>query len=308
LVKILVTGGAGFIASHIVDAYVAAGHEVVVLDNLSTGKRGNVNPKARLVVMDLLDDGLAGLLEKEKPEIVNHHAAQINVKVSLDDPANDVRQNIEGTVRLLDACRRHAVRRFLFASSGGAMYGEAPGAPLAEDAPLKAFSVYGVDKYAAELYAGVFSRTFGLETVALRYANVYGPRQDPFGEGGVVAIFSHGMLKGKEFKIYGDGENVRDFVFVKDIAAANLAALTCPPNDAFNIGTGQAVTVNGLYQALDNLIGWSRPPQYAPARLGDIRRSLLDASKAGRVLGWKPRYDLASGLKETVEYFRMRNE
>jgi UDP-glucose 4-epimerase len=304
-VKILVTGGAGFIASHIVDAYVAAGHDVVVLDNLSTGKRENVNPKARLVVMDVMDDGLLGLLEKERPEVVNHHAAQINVTVSLETPGADVRQNIEGTVRLLDACRRTGVRRFLFASSGGAMYGEVPGAPLTEDAPIRAFSVYGVDKYAAELYAGVFSRTFGLEYVALRYANVCGPRQDPFGEGGVVAIFANGMLKDRDLVIYGDGENVRDFVYVKDVAAANVAALSCAPNDSFNIGTGVATTINDLYRALARLLGCVKPPKYGPARLGDIKRSLLDASKAGRGLGWKPKYTFEEGLRETVEAFRL---
>jgi UDP-glucose 4-epimerase len=304
LVKILVTGGAGFIGSHIVDAYVAAGHEVVVLDNLSTGKRENVNPQARLVVMDILDDGLASLIEKEKPEVVNHHAAQINVTVSLNDPAADVRLNIEGTVRLLDACRRHAVRRFIFASSGGAMYGEVPGAPAAEDTVVKALSVYGVDKYAAELYAAVFSRSFGLEYVALRYANVCGPRQDPFGEGGVVAIFANGMLGGRDLTIFGDGETVRDFVYVKDVAAANLAALTSPANEAFNIGTGVATTLNDLYRSIAGITGCRKTPRRGPERLGDIRRSLLDATKAERVLGWKPRYSLESGLAETVEYFK----
>jgi UDP-glucose 4-epimerase len=303
-VKILVTGGAGFIASHIVDAYVAAGHEVVVLDNLSTGKRENVNPKARLVVMDILDDGLNAFLEKEKPEVVNHHAAQINVKVSLDDPAKDVRTNIEGTIRLLDACRRHSVRRFVFASSGGAMYGEVPEAPASENTAAKALSVYGVDKYSAELYAAVFSRTFGLEYVALRYANVCGPRQDPFGEGGVVSIFTEGMLQGRDLTIFGDGETVRDFVYVKDIAAANIAALSGPAGEAFNIGTGKATTLNGLYRTLAGITGYAKPPRYGPERLGDIRRSLLDSAKAERLLGWKPRYDLASGLKETVEFFK----
>ncbi len=302
--KILVTGGAGFIASHIVDAYVAAGHDVVVVDNLSTGKRENVNPKARLVVMDLLDDGLPALLKEEKPQVVNHHAAQINVKVSLDDPAKDVRQNIEGTVRLLDACRRHGVRRFVFASSGGAMYGEVMGAPAAEDTALKALSVYGVDKYSAELYAAVFARTYGLEYVALRYANVYGPRQDPYGEGGVVAIFTEGMLKGRDLAIFGDGETVRDFVYVKDVVSANLAALSAPANETFNIGTGRPTNLNELYQVLAQLTGCPKPANRAPERLGDIRRSLLDASKASRVLGWSPRYALEQGLRETVEFFR----
>jgi UDP-glucose 4-epimerase len=283
---------------------VAAGHEVVVLDNLSTGKREHVNPAARLAVMDILDAGLSDLIEKERPEVVCHHAAQINVKMSLEDPAGDVRQNIEGTVRLLDACRHYGVGRFLFASSGGAMYGEAPDGPLDEETPVRAFSVYGVDKYAAELYAGVFSRTFGLDFVALRYANVFGPRQDPYGEGGVVAIFANGMLKRREFSIYGDGSNVRDFVFVKDVAAANLAALECPPNEAFNIGTGVATTVNDLHRELAGITGSTRPPKYGPSRLGDLKRSLLNASKAERVLDWKPRFTLVEGLRETVEYFR----
>lgn len=302
--KILVTGGAGFIGSHIVDTYLAAGHEVIVVDNLSTGKRTNVHPKAKLEEMDLLDEGFAALVAREKPDVVNHHAAQINVRVSLDTPAVDVRTNIEGTVRVLDACRKAGVKRLIFASSGGAMYGEVPGAPAGENTPIKALSVYGVDKYAAELYAAVFSRTFGLEYVALRYANVCGPRQDPYGEGGVVSIFSDGMLKGRELTIHGDGETVRDFVYVKDVARANLAALSGPANEAFNIGTGKPTTINELFHLLAGLTEYGKAPVHGPARLGDLRRSLLDASKAKESLGWEPRFSLEEALGWTVEYFK----
>ena len=303
-VKVLVTGGAGFIGSHVVDAYVAAGHEVLVLDNLFTGKKENVNPKARLFQMELLDEKLFELLRDEKVEAVNHHAAQINVKSSLEDPYYDVQQNVLASVLLLDLCRRANVKRLLFASSGGAMYGEADQGAFPEDTRPRPFSVYGVDKYAVELYADVFVQNFGLEFVALRYANVYGPRQDPYGEGGVVAIFANGMLKNREFQIYGDGLNIRDYVYVKDVAQANLMALTHPTTDAFNIGTGIPTNTNQLYEALAKLTGWPHPIKRGLARLGDLKKSLLDPAKAENMLDWKPNYSLERGLAETVEYFK----
>jgi UDP-glucose 4-epimerase len=302
--RILVTGGAGFIGSHVVDGYLEAGHQVVVVDDLSTGKKENLNPKAKFYQMGLLDDMLQHLMQDEKIEVVNHHAAQIKVKASLEDPYFDVQVNVLGSVLLLDLSRRAGVRKFIFASSGGAMYGEADQGPFSEDAKPRPFSVYGASKVSVENYLDVFAQNFGLEYVTLRYANVYGPRQDALGEGGVVAIFTHEMLHGGDFRIFGDGYQTRDYVYVKDVARANLSALDYPRNDAFNIGTAKGTTVNELFSVLAGLTGYRKPPQHTVARLGDLQTSILDNVKAAKVLKWKPKYDLTAGLKETVEYYK----
>ncbi len=302
--KILVTGGAGFIGSHVVDAYLEAGHQVVIIDDLSTGKKENLNPKAKFHRMDLLDDKVQQLLQDEHIEVVNHHAAQIKVKASLEDPYFDVKVNVLGSVLLLDLCRRAGVKKFIYASSGGAQYGEMAKEPFPETHPSRPFSVYGASKYSVELYADVFAQNFGLEYVILRYANVYGPRQDALGEGGVVAIFTHCMLHGGDFAIFGDGYNLRDYVYVKDLARANLLALDYPHNDVFNIGTGVGTTTNELFDVLAKATGHTRPPRKTVARLGDLKKSVLDPSKAKRLLKWEPRYDLQAGLKETVEYYK----
>lgn len=302
--KILVTGGAGFIGSHVVDAYLQAGHDVVIVDDLSTGKKENLNPKVKFYQMDLFDDKLQTLMKDEKVEVVNHHAAQIKVKASMEDPYFDVKVNVLGSVLLLDLCRRADVRKVIFASSGGAMYGEADKGPFTEDAKPRPFSVYGASKVSVENYLDVFAQNFGLEYVTLRYANVYGPRQDALGEGGVVAIFTHCMLHGGDFVIFGDGYNVRDYVYVKDLARANLLALDYPHNDAFNIGTGQDTTVNQLFDVLASLTGYSKPAKKIVARLGDLKKSVLNPAKAAKLLKWEPKYDLKAGLRETVEYYK----
>jgi len=303
-VKILVTGGAGFIGSHVVDTYLEAGHEVVIVDDLSTGKKENLNPKAKFYQMDILDDKVQQVLQDEKIQVVNHHAAQIKVKASLEDPYFDVKVNVLGSVLLLDLCRRSGVHKFIYASSGGAMYGEAADKPFTEEQKPRPFSVYGASKMTVESYADVFSQNFGMEYVVLRYANVYGPRQDALGEGGVVAIFTHGMLHGAELQIFGDGFNVRDYVYVKDVAKANLLALSYPKNDAFNIGTGQETTTNQLFDTLASLTGYSKQALRIVPRLGDLHRSVLNSAKAQQLLKWEPSYDLKAGLKETVEYYR----
>jgi UDP-glucose 4-epimerase len=302
--KILVTGGAGFIGSHVVDAYLEAGHRVTVVDDLSTGREANLNPKAQFHRMDILDEKLQQLLQDEGIEAVNHHAAQIKVKASLEDPYFDVKTNVLGSVLLLDLCRRAGVKKFIYASSGGAQYGEMEKAPFPETHSSRPFSVYGASKYAVEIYADVFAQNFGLEYLILRYANVYGPRQDALGEGGVAAIFTHGMLHGGDFVIFGDGYNLRDYVYVKDVARANLLALEYPHNDVFNIGTGVGTTTNQLFEALAGSTGYRLPPTRTVPRLGDLQKSVLDPSKAGRLLKWEPQYDLAAGLRETVEYYR----
>ncbi len=304
--KILVTGGAGFIGSHVVDAYLEAGHQVVVVDDLSTGKKENLNPKAKFHQMDILDDKLQHLLQDEHIEVVNHHAAQIKVKASLEDPYFDVKVNVLGSVLLLDLCRRAGVKKFIYASSGGAQYGEMEKSPFPETHPSRPFSVYGASKVSVELYVDVFAQNFGLEYVLLRYANVYGPRQDALGEGGVVAIFTHGMLHNGDFVIFGDGYNVRDYVYVKDVARANLLALDYAHNDVFNIGTGAGTTTNQLFETLAKATGYSQPPRRTVPRLGDLKKSVLDCAKAKKLLKWEPQYDLASGLKETIDYYNKR--
>ncbi len=304
--KILVTGGAGFIGSHVVDAYLEAGHDVVVLDDLSTGRRENLNPKARFIEKSILDAGLADLLRAEHIDTVNHHAAQILVSRSMREPEFDAQVNAVGMVHLLEACRQAGVKRFLFASSGGAQYGEMEGVPFVEETPQRPLSVYGASKVAGELYLGVFARQYGMTSVILRYANVYGPRQDAQGEGGVVAVFTDAMLKKRPFRINGDGEYLRDYVYVKDLARANHLALTHPSSGTYNLGTGHGVTVNEIFALLARATGHSLPPEHGPERLGDLRKSVLDATRAARELKWKPEFDLERGLMETVEYYRER--
>ncbi len=302
--KILVTGGAGFIGSHVVDAYLEAGHQVVIVDDLSTGKKENLNPKAKFYQMDILDDKLQHLMQDEHIEVVNHHAAQIKVKASLEDPYFDVKVNVLGSVLLLDLCRRAGVKKVIYASSGGAQYGEMQKEPFPETHSSRPFSVYGASKYSVELYTDVFAQNFGLEYVILRYANVYGPRQDALGEGGVVAIFTHCMLHGGDFVIFGDGYNVRDYVYVKDVARASMLALDYPHNDVFNIGTGVGTTTNQLFEILAKATGYQQPPKRIVARLGDLQKSVLDASKAKKLLKWEPQFDLKKGLEETISYYK----
>ncbi len=306
--RILVTGGAGFIGSHVVDAYLEAGHSVVVVDDLSTGKKENLNPKAKFYAMDLMDEKLQQIIQDEKIEVVNHHAAQIKVKASLEDPYFDVKLNVLGSVLLLDLCRRAGVKKFIYASSGGAQYGEMTDKPFLETQPAHPFSVYGASKYTVELYADVFAQNFGLDYVILRYANVYGPRQDALGEGGVVAIFTHSMLTQGDFQIFGDGYHLRDYVYVKDVARASLLALDYPKNDVFNIGTGIGTSTLDLFETLAKATGYSKPPKKTVARLGDLSKSVLDASKAKKLLKWEPSRDLKTGIQETVEYYRKKSE
>ena len=305
--KILVTGGAGFIASHVVDAYIAAGHDVVIVDDLSTGKKENLNPKAKFYHMNILDEKLQDIMKGEGIEAVNHHAAQIKVKASLEDPYFDVKVNVLGSVLLLDLCRRADVKKFIFAASGGAMYGEAEKGPFPETHPARPLSVYGASKVSVEMYLDVFAQNFGLEYVTLRYANVYGPRQDASGEGGVVAIFTDNMLHGGDFQIHGDGFNVRDYVYVKDLALANLLALSYPHNDFFNIGTGVSVTTNELFETLAKATGYTKNAKHGVARLGDLKKSVLDNAKAKKLLKWEPMYDLKKGLEETVKFYKTGN-
>ncbi|MFN2292049.1 MAG: NAD-dependent epimerase/dehydratase family protein [Anaerolineae bacterium] len=304
--KILVTGGAGFIGSHIVDAYVAAGHEVLVADNLSTGKAENVHRDARLLEVDITDPDLVDLVDAERPDIVNHHAANPSVSRSVREPVFDVTQNIVGTLNLLEAARRSGVAKFIYISSGGAMYGNPQYLPMDEEHPSSPVSPYALSKHTGERYVALYGREHGLSWTSLRYANVYGPRQDPLGEAGVVAIFCQNLLDGVAPEIHWDGEQTRDFVYVGDCARANLMALQEGDGQAFNAGTGVGTSINRLFEALLDVAGQDVEPRRGPRRPGDARHSYLDSTKIEEHLGWQASVGLTQGLAETWDYFRKR--
>jgi UDP-glucose 4-epimerase len=305
-VRILVTGGAGFIGSHVVDAYVAAGHQVAVLDNFSTGNEANLNPAAEVHRADLRDQAaVEKAVASFRPEIVNHHAAQSEVPKSVADPGFDAQVNIVGGLNLLKASLDHQVKKVIFISTGGALYGEPDVVPADEDHPVRPLSPYGTSKFSFEQYLGTFKRTFGLEFTVLRYANIYGPRQDFYAEEGrVVAIFASRMLTGKPVTIDGDGEQSRDMLHVGDAATANLAALERGDGEIFHISTGVPVSVNDLFRKLALLTDYKLRPNTGPKRKGDVYRIALDNSRARRGLGWEPRVSLEEGLSLTVDYFR----
>ncbi len=309
--RILVTGGAGFIGSHIVAMYVAAGHEVCVLDDLSRGRRERLPKAAQFVHMDLNAAGLAALVADGGFDCVNHQAAQIDVRVSVADPVRDAQANILGTVRLLEAVRRAGVRRFIFASSGGAIYGAQGVLPYDEDAPRSPQSPYGVSKLAAEHYIDYYRQLAGIDAVVLRYANVYGPGQDPEGEAGVVAVFCRLAQSGAPLRVYGDGEQTRDYVFVADVARANLCALERPGRAsdrdrpwAFNISTGRETSVNALAHMIQRAAHTDTAAEYLPARAGEVLRSAINPARAFRGLGWEPQVALPDGIAATLEWFR----
>ncbi len=304
--KILVTGGAGFIGSHVVDAYVSAGHEVAVIDNLSSGQSGHVNPAAQMNRLDIRDqEGVAATIASFKPEIVNHHAAQSEVPKSVADPMYDASVNIVGGLNILKASVDHGVKKLIFSSTGGALYGEPDVVPADEDHPVRPLSPYGTSKYSFEQYLGTFMRTFGLEYTVLRYANIYGPRQDFMAEEGrVIAIFASRMLAGKAVTIDGDGEQSRDMLHVADVATANIHALDRGAGGVYHVSTGIPVTINDLFRKLALLTDYKLAPNYGPARKGDVYRIALDNSRARRDLGWEPRMQLEEGLSLTVDYFR----
>jgi len=298
--KIIVTGGAGFIGSHIVDAFIAAGHDVAVIDNLHTGKLANLNPNARFYEMDIRNArAVERVFACERPLAVAHEAALADVRASLRDPVEYAKVNVIGMLNVLEAARRHGVRKILFASTGGAIYGDAPELPTTEACPPHPLDPYGVSKLAGEHYLYSFCHAYGLAGCALRYANVYGPRQDSFGEAGVVAVFAGRMLRGEQAIINGDGTQVRDFVYVGDIAQANLLALK-RGQGVYNLGSGHATDINALYRELARLTGYTAVENHAPAKQGEVYRSLLDAQHAQTELGWAPKVPLRTGLALTL--------
>jgi UDP-glucose 4-epimerase len=303
--KILVTGGAGFIGSNIVDAYVRAGHEVAIIDNLTTGKKENLNPKARFFEFDLRAESLEQVITDFAPEIVNHHAAQIDVRKSVSDPIYNAEVNEIGTLNLLNAAVKCKVRKIIFSSTGGAIYGEvSKKSGAGEDHPQEPISPYAITKRSVEMYLYAYKVLHGLSYTVLRYGNVYGPRQDPLGEAGVIAIFIGKMRKGENPTIFGDGKQLRDYVYVGDVAAANLIALKKGEGQIFNIGTGVGVSVNELFSHLKEIMKFPGKVVYAPPRAGELFRSVLDAKKIEQALGWKAKVGIKKGLKLTLQWYK----
>jgi UDP-glucose 4-epimerase len=307
--RLLVTGGAGFIGSNTVDALVAGGlGEVAVMDDLSAGKRSQLNPKARFHEADLRDAAkVQRIIAEERPEAIIHLAAQMDVRRSVADPAFDAQVNLVGFLNMMEAARQHGLKRVIFSSTGGAIYGEQEQYPCNEDHPRRPISPYGVAKFATEAYLHFYQAQYGIDYVALRYANVYGPRQDPHGEAGVVAIFCGRMLQDQPVTIYGDGEQTRDYVYVGDVVRANLAAVKSSVSGAFNIGTGVETSVNHLFQTLAHAAVSNRTPSYGPARPGEQLRSVISPARAAKELNWRPEVSLADGLAQTYRFFRDRS-
>lgn len=304
----LVTGGAGFIGSHIVDALLADGYRVVVIDNLSTGKRENLDPQAVFYQVDIRDPrSVSEVFETERPVLVSHQAAQADVRASLVDPASYAETNIIGTLNLLQAAKAIGTRKFLFASTGGAVYGNPEELPASERCPAHPLDPYGTSKLACEYYLYTYKLNYGLDYCALRYANVYGPRQNADGEAGVVAIFARGMLAGRPLTIHGDGLQSRDFIYVGDVAAANVAAAHYG-SGIYNIGTGLPTDIATIARGLARAIGYTDTIAHGPAKLGEVRHTYLDSHKAHREMGWEAQVSLADGLAHTVNAFRLRIE
>lgn len=301
---VLITGGAGFIGSHLADRCIEEGYKVVVVDNLSSGKKSNLHKKVTFYKLDVESSGLESVFQKEHPDYVSHHAAQAAVRHSIIDPLFDAQVNVLGTINVLENCHKYKVKKVIFASSGGAVYGEQEIFPAPENHPLHPLSPYGVSKLTGEHYLHYYKAVHGLAYAALRYANVYGPRQDPFGEAGVVAIFIQKMLNGDLPLINGDGKQTRDFIFIEDVLRANMLAMKSGQSGIFNIGTGKETSVDQIFDHLKNLTHASIVAKHGPAKPGEQRRSSIDPAKAKKWLKWKPVVSLEQGLLKTVDYFR----
>jgi len=301
---VLVTGGAGFIGSHIVDAYLAAGWKVVVVDDLFTGHVENVNPQAEFHQLDIRDPRLEVLFQRHKFDLVSHQAARGNVRMSMEDPMTYADVNVRGGINVLECCRKYGVRKIIYSSTGGCVYGEPRYLPADETHPLQPRDPYGGSKASAELYLPVYEMNYGLRYTILRYPNVYGPRQDPFGEAGVVSIFIGQMLRNIQPIINGDGEQLRDYVYISDVVRANLLVSESGDNDVFNVGWGKGTSVNQIFHMLKSILGSEVAEVHGPPKLGEIRQTYLDSRKADKVLGWRPQIPLQDGLQNTVDYFR----
>lgn len=302
--KVLVTGGAGFIGSHIVDKLIEEGYEVIVVDDLSSGKEKNINKKAKFYRLNIQDSGLESVFQKEEPDYVNHQAAHIDLRRSVLEPAFDAKTNVLGTINILQNCIKYKVKKVIFASSGGTVYGEQLVFPASENHPLKPISPYGVTKLAGENYLYYYKIVYGLDFAILRYSNVYGPRQDPLGEAGVVAIFIQKMLNREQTVINGDGEQTRDFVYVEDVVRANVLSMTNNTSDnIFNIGTGIETSINQIFNRLKEIINPDIKEKHGPPKAGEQLRCVLECTRAEEILSWVPKTSLNDGLKKTCEYF-----
>lgn len=301
--NILVAGGAGFIASHIVDAFLEAGHNVVIIDNLTTGREENINPKAKFYKVDLRDD-LSSIFEKHKFDVVNHHAAQIDVRRSVTDPIYDAQVNILGTINLLQNSINFGVKKFMFASTGGAVYGEQDYFPADENHKQQPLSPYGISKLAVEKYLYFYNEVHNLKYTILRYANIYGPRQNPLGEAGVVCIFLDKILAGEQPIINGSGEQTRDYVYVQDVVKANLFTLDEEVSEIYNVGTGIETSVNELFRLINENFNNQIKEVHGPAKPGEQMRSVITSNKLFKKFGWKPDTILKDGLKETIDYYK----
>ncbi len=306
--RILVTGGAGFIGSHIVDALIDRGHRVTVLDNLSSGQEANLNRRAKFIKGDITNQKkLESVFKRVEPEAIFHLAAQINVRASVENPILDAECNIIGSLRLIDMAAKAGVKKFIFSSTGGAMFGDDANYPATEKEPMTPLSPYGLAKAGVEEYLRFYHRVHGLPSVILRYSNVYGPRQNPHGEAGVIAVFTSAMLEGRNPTINGDGEQTRDYVYVGDVVKANLAALDAELTEGtFHIGTGKETTVNEVFRLLNWQFGKTFEAIHGPAKAGETKRSALDASQAEQILGWKPEVVVTEGITATATWFKAR--
>jgi len=302
--KILVTGGAGFIGSHVTDLLLEAGHQVVVVDDLSTGRRSNLNPNATFYEMDIRSPDMEEVFSRERPQVISHHAAQMDVRHSMEDPIHDADVNILGSIKLAQLAVKYGTRKFIHISSGGAAYGEPEYLPCDEEHPIKPLCHYGASKYTFELYLHVFNANYNLDYSVIRYPNVYGPRQNPHGEAGVVAIFAQRMLRGDQVVINGDGQQVRDFVYVTDCAQSNLLVLEKGNKKVYNLGYGIGTTINEIYQKLKNITNYEKDALHGPAKAGETFKIYLDASRAELDLGWRPSIPLDEGLLRTVSYIK----
>ena len=301
--KVVVTGGCGFIGSHLVDRLIKENHKVIVIDNLSSGQKENLNPVAKFYKLDILDSKVSEVFRKEKPEIIFHLAAQIDVRKSVEKPIEDANTNILGSLNILENCKRYKIKKIIFISTGGAIYGEADIVPTPENYPEFPLSPYGICKLTIEKYLNYYYKVFRLPFISLRLANVYGPRQNSKGEAGVVAIFCDKMLLKKQAIINGDGNQTRDFVFVEDAVEANISAMKSDRIDVYNIGTGQEVDINTIFRTLNKMIGNNCKKIHIPSRSCEQRRSSLDSNKAKKELGWEPKMGLDTGLKITKDWF-----
>ncbi len=305
--KVMVTGGAGFIGSHLVDRLIQEGHEAVVVDNLSTGKRKHVNRAARFYKLDVQSPRLERVFRKERPSVLMHLAAQMDIRRSVEDPIFDAQSNILGTINVLAQAVHHGSRKVVFASSGGAIYGEQEVFPAPESHPTRPLSPYGISKLAGEFYLAYYQQYSGIQYVSLRYSNVYGPRQDPHGEAGVVAIFTQKMLSGEQPIVNGTGRQTRDFVFVEDVVDAHLAVMGKDVQGCYNVGVGEETSINELFGMLADLTKSGSKQVHGPAKKGEQARSVVDSTKLRQELGWEPRTPLSEGLSRTVEFFRRQS-